>query len=488
MLKIRHIAKPKTVSSNFRKTHILKTSTVILISYFILFSQIHYGQDSRVLKIERLCDSLHKVNEFNGNILIAEKGNIIFKKSFGLANESTKQPLNENSIFDLASVSKPFTAMAIVVLKENGKLNYDDKMSKYIPELSNYDNVTVRHLLNHTSGLPDYFEIMDTVFDKSKIATNSDIINIFAKLKPHVLFEPNTKWEYSNTGYALLASIIEKVSGMSYGDYLHQIIFKPLEMTNSFVYNRRMSPKQIDNYAFGYIYTDSLKRNILPDSLAETKYVYWLDGIVGDGTVNSTTTDLLKWDRALYTNKLCSQASVKEVFKPVTLLDETKSYYGLGWFIDLNKDYGTIVKHKGGWPGYVTFIDRHIDNDKTIIILQNTDRGNLPMQTLRVILYNKNIPTTKTRLEIKLPEDILKQYIGVYEFDKDNTITYFIVDGELKAQSIHQPAFTVFAETETKFFHKVVDAQQEFIKDKDNKVYKLIFSQGGQTIEAKKIK
>ena len=120
----------------------------------------------------------------------------------------------------------------------------------------------------------DAIQYMDTVFDKSKIATNSDIINIFAKLKPHVLFEPNTKWVYSNTGYALLASIIEKVSGMSYGDYLHQIIFKTLEMTNSFVYNRRMSPKQIDNYAFGYIYSDSLKRNILPDSLALTMHKY----------------------------------------------------------------------------------------------------------------------------------------------------------------------------------------------------------------------
>jgi CubicO group peptidase (beta-lactamase class C family) len=331
-------------------------------------------------------------------------------------------------------------------------------------------------------------ELMDTLCDKNKIHTNKDIIEIFSKLKPKVLFEPNQKFEYSNTGYALLASIVEIASKQTFADFLTKFIFKPLDMTNSFVYTRRMSPRQIDNYAFGYIYSDSLKSNILPDSLAETKIVYWLDGIVGDGTVNSTTSDLLKWDRALYTNKLCSQASIKEVFKPVNLLDKTKSYYGFGWFIDLNKDYGTIVKHSGGWPGYVTFIDRHIVNDKTIIILQNTDRGNLPMQTLRAILYNKTIPTTKTRIEIKLPEDILKQYIGVYEFDKDNTITYFILDGELKAQVTHQPAFTVFAETETKFFHKVVDAQQEFIKDKDNRVYKLIFSQGGQTIEAKKIK
>jgi CubicO group peptidase (beta-lactamase class C family) len=159
-------------------------------------------------------NSFSRNEKFNGNILIAEKGKVIYKKSFGFSNETTKEKLNENSIFELASVSKQFTAMAIVILKEKGQLKYDDKISKYIPELKAY-NITIRNLLNHTGGLPDYKEVMDSVFDKSKIATNKDVISIFAQLKPEVLFEPNTKWEYSNTGYALLASIIEKVSGMS---------------------------------------------------------------------------------------------------------------------------------------------------------------------------------------------------------------------------------------------------------------------------------
>lgn len=194
--------------------------------------------------------------------------------------------------------------MAIVMLKEKGKLNYDDKMSKYIPELSNYKNITIRNLLNHTGGLPDYMELLDSLFDKRKIATNKDIIALFAKHNPKVLFEPNTKWEYSNTGYAFLASIIEKVTSMSFGEYLDKVIFKPLEMKNTFVYTRRYAPKKISNYAYGYVYSDSLKKYYLPDELTETKMVVWLDGIVGDGTVNSTVNDLLKWDRALYTDKL----------------------------------------------------------------------------------------------------------------------------------------------------------------------------------------
>ncbi|HPH22627.1 MAG TPA: serine hydrolase domain-containing protein, partial [Chitinophagaceae bacterium] len=263
----------------------------------LIITQLSFAQD-RVAIIDSVVNNLFKSERFNGNILVAEKGNVLYNKSFGIANESTKELLNESSIFELASVSKQFTAMAIVILKEKGKLSYEDKISTFLPQLSNYKNVTIKHLLNHTGGLPDYMDLMDSLFDKRKIATNKDIVDLFAKHNPKILFEPNTKWEYSNTGYAFLASIIEKVSGLSYGDYLQKAIFKPLEMNNTFVYTRRFAPKKISNYAFGYIYSDSLKKYILPDELEETKMVIWLDGIVGDGTVNSTVNDLLKWDRA----------------------------------------------------------------------------------------------------------------------------------------------------------------------------------------------
>ena len=158
---------------------------IIIALLFII--QITFGQDN-VQKIDSLLTSFFNNGNLNGNVLIAEKGNIIYKKSFGFSNEATKEKLNENSIFELASVSKQFTAMAIVILKENGKLNYEDKISKYIPELSIYPDITIRNLLNHTGGLPDYMELMDSTFDKTKIATNYDIITTFAKLKPQVSF------------------------------------------------------------------------------------------------------------------------------------------------------------------------------------------------------------------------------------------------------------------------------------------------------------
>ncbi len=302
---------------------------LITILSLLLICQTAFGQD-KVQKIDSLLTTLYKAGNLNGNVLIAEKGKVIYKKSFGLANLITNEKLDENSIFELASVAKQFTAMAIVILKEKGKLNYDDKMSKYIPELSFYSNITIRHLLNHTSGIPDHAALLDTTFDKAKIATNRDIISAFAKFKPTVLFEPNTKWEYSNAGYNLLASIIEKVSGISYGDYLKQNIFQPLDMTNTFVHTRRYAPKKIANYAYGYVYSDSLKKYVLPDDTEEYKFVVWHDGIVGEQSVNSTVIDLLKWDRALYSNKLISKKSKKALFTPAELDDKSKTKYGFG--------------------------------------------------------------------------------------------------------------------------------------------------------------
>jgi CubicO group peptidase (beta-lactamase class C family) len=334
----------------------------------LLIVQLTFGQD-RVKRIDSLLNAMYAQQKINGNFLIAEKGTVIYKKSFGLANEETKELLNENSIFELASVSKQFTAMAIAILQEKGKLNINDKMSKYIPELAFYDNITIKNLVHHTSGLTDYMDLMETKFDKSKIATNKDIITLFAKEQPKLVFDTNAKWEYSNTGYALLATIIEKASGMSYADYLQKAIFTPLNMTNTFVYTRRFAPKKVTNYAYGYVYSDDLKKHVLPDDLAETKMVVWLDGIVGDGTVNSTANDLLLWDRALYTNKLLSKSGMEQVFTAGTLADGSATKYGFGWMLDNHPDYGKMASHSGGWPGYKTYIDRHLDNDKTIIIL-----------------------------------------------------------------------------------------------------------------------
>jgi CubicO group peptidase (beta-lactamase class C family) len=461
---------------------------VFLFVTKLLLTQLSFSQQNKVQKLDSVFAALHSKGKFNGNILIADKGEVVYKNSYGFANETTKEKLIENSIFELASVSKQFTAMAIVLLKKAGKLNYEDKLDKFIPALNFYENITIRNLLNHTGGLPDYMAIMDTLFDKSKIATNKDMISIFAKAKPAILFKPNTKYEYSNTGYALLASIIEKVSGVSYKNYLDKAIFKPLQMTNSFVYNRRLAPRKIKNYAFGYIYNEKAKKNLLPDDYDDTNMVIWLDGIVGDGTVNSTIGDLLKWDKALYTDVLINDNDRKEIFSMAVLENGKKSNYGFGWQVDNNKTFGRIVSHTGSWPGYATYIERNVDSNKTIILLQNNERSSFPIKQIRDVLYSVTKKNAVKENEVFVSKDIIEKYLGEYELGPEVIIKIFWDNDVLKTQLTGQKAFPIFAKSETVFFLKVVEAQLEFVKDKDGKVTNLTLLQNGNSTEALKIK
>lgn len=457
-------------------------STLVLL----LLAQFAFGQD-KIQKIDSLLNSLYAAETFNGNVLIAEKGEIIYEHSFGNSNEITKEKLNENSIFELASCSKPFTAMAIMILKEKGKLKLDDPITNYIPELVTYKNVTIRNLLNHTGGLPDYIILMDRVFDKTKIATNKDIITIFTKYQPKVLFKPNSKFEYCNTGYALLASIIEKISGLTYAEYLAESIFKPLNMNNTFIYNRRLAPKNIKNYAFGYVYSDSLKKYVLPDETEKHKEVIWHDGIVGDGSVNSTIIDLLKWDRALYTNKLISKEGMKEVFEAATLTDGSKTNYGFGWFLDAEyAEFGEIIYAAGNWPGYASFIVRNVSNDQTIIILQNHSNVVSPIKTLINIYYNKQLTVQKARKEIKLITEQLQKVVGTYEIKEGVELKISFSNEQLFVQLTGQPPFQLFGESELIFFVKVADAQIQFVKDDNGEITHLFLIQGKNKTEARR--
>lgn len=363
----------------------------ISLFFFLSFCLVATAQD-RIEQIDSIFTSLYAGNKFNGNVLIAEKGKVLYKKSFGLANESTGEQLTENSVFELASVSKQFTAMGIVLLHRQGKIKYDALLVKYIPELSMYPKVTIRQMLNHTSGLPDYESLMDSRYDKKSIATNQTIIDMLIKHHPTLLFESGTKWVYSNTAFALLATIIERLSGKSYSDFLQKEIFQPLKMNNTLVHTRRYRPKFIPHYAFGYLQDSASGKNLLPDSLEGTRYVIWLDGIVGDGTVNSTVNDLLKWDRALYSEKFISKEETKDVFDPAASTTRgMKTNYGMGWFLQTDENCGKLAWHTGGWPGYRTYIERQLEQDRTIIILQNHNTVVFPIADIHKIICGNAI-------------------------------------------------------------------------------------------------
>lgn len=400
------------------------------------------------MKLDTLFSELYKKGSFNGTVLVAESGNIVFEKSYGLANEQTKALLNDSTVYELASVSKQFTAMGIVQLEKEGKLSYEDQVSKYIPELAHYKGITVKNLLHHTGGLPDYMELSDTIWDKSKIATNKDMLDIFQKVTPTKLFEPNEKWNYSNTGYLVLATIIERVSGKEFGEYLKEKIFKPLDMKNTFVYRRRFAPKKIANYANGYIYSDSLKMKILPDEMGNDFYVVYLDGIVGDGMVNSNVRDLLKWDRALYNDKLINDQDRKLIFSSTMTKDSKPTDYGFGWMIESTKAYGKIASHSGGWGGYISYIERDSDNDKTIIILQNNalSATEIPIKNIRRILYNQEVEKP-----IVLDSLVLKKYSGFYITEKGTEKEILFEDNKLFVPYNPEVKLELIPVSETKF-------------------------------------
>ena len=318
--------------------------------------------------VREISNLLAQEKDFNGVILYAEKGKVKFHEAYGYRNYHTKTTLKKTDIFELASVSKQFTAMIIMMLQQEGKLQYDDSVSKYldIP----YKGITIRHLLIHTSGLPDYQAIMDKYWDKSKVAGNQDILEYLNKYAPPKDFEPGVKYEYSNTGYVLLASIAEKASGKDFIAMCRSGIFSPLGMKATDI--RTLENKaSTDNFALGHIYVKESGRFVRADSFPSSDYTIWLGNRKGPGRISSTAEDLLKWDQALYGEKMVRQATLEQAFTPGNLNDGNQIEYGFGWMIKTNAKHEKVIWHSGDNPGYKTRIMRYPSTKQTLIVLCN---------------------------------------------------------------------------------------------------------------------
>lgn len=439
-------------------------------------------------KLEKLFRVLEQDSSYNGNVLIADKGRIIFKKSIGAADLNIGRRLDDQSLFELASVSKQFTATGILLLQQQGKLKVGDSLRKFFPELP-YHNITVLQLLHHTSGLPDYMELLLTKGDTTlPFVSNDDVIRLMAREKPALKFSPGTKFEYSNTGYLLLGSIIEKASGMSFAAYLEQHIFRPLGMKRSRVYMRRSHPQQVDDYAYGYVPDAKTNSYVLPDSSENKNYVIYMDGIYGDGTVNTTTGDLLLWDQALYSDKLLNRASLQLAFEPGTTGNGQRTRYACGWVVDTSDNLGLRISHSGGWPGYITYISRFPDRNKTVVLLRNKETKLSPSrlaEDIELILSGKdavyNLPGPA------VSEDILQQYVGDYELRPGFVLSVTREGQQLAVQATDQPKFNVYPKSQKVFFLKDVVAEVEFVAT-DGSVDSMVLHQGGRHISGKRKK
>ena len=305
---------------------------------------------------------------FSGVVLVASEGEIIFTGVNGKRDFERKILLKLSDVFELASVSKQFTAMMVMICKEKGLLNYDDLVEEYldIP----YKGITIRNLLTHTSGLPDYQKIMDENWDKSQVAGNTEILEYLNKYEPEILFSPGDEYKYSNTGYVLLGSIVEKVTGKDFVKISKKWIFEPLKMKYTSIRSNE-EKKELNNLALGHK-KDSLDKFVNANKFLSSNYTVWLGNRKGPGRVSSNVFDLLLWDRALYGETLVTKKTLNEAFTPYKLNNGKFSFYGFGWKLN-NDPKNKIVSHSGSNPGYKTKIIRLIDKEKTIIILSNND-------------------------------------------------------------------------------------------------------------------
>ena len=316
--------------------------------------------------------------------MVIKDGRVAYRKSLGFADLDSRRPIAAGTQFLLGSVTKQFTAMAIMILRDRGKLQLEDPLSKFCPEFPAYaGSITIRHLLNHTSGLPDYEELLlgkvdyDKLFQSSKSPrashefTSAEALLALSR-QPKLNFAPGEKFEYSNSGYLVLAQIIERLSGMRYAEILKRNLFDPLGMRDTLVVDERH--QTVPHLATGYG-----KRNGRWQDIAYTpeNYIYGEDGIYG------TIDDLRRWDQALYSDKLVSRSAIQMMFQPgrtndgkdsdtfMTALLKRPTSYGFGWFVT---SFGETleVEHGGFWSGYRSYIIRQPSRRLTVIVLMNS--------------------------------------------------------------------------------------------------------------------
>lgn len=297
---------------------------------------------------------------FNGSILVAKDGVILFEAYRGFVNvPAKKDSITQYTPFHLASISKTFTGTTVLKLWEQGRISLYDSLQKFFPQFP-YHGITVKTLLDHRSGLPNYLHFLDKGWDRKKKATNQDVLDYMIANKPAVSNLPNRHFQYCNTNYVLLALIIEKVTGTPYPQYMRDSVFTPLGLTSTFVFSAADTAKYVPTYSAG--------NRPYPMDHCDITY--------GDKNIYSTVRDMLLWDKALYEHRFVSQSTLDSAFTPTSNERKSMHNYGMGWRLFYDKG-DTIVYHNGKWHGSNTAFTRLVQHKATIIALGNKINGNI---------------------------------------------------------------------------------------------------------------
>jgi CubicO group peptidase (beta-lactamase class C family) len=338
----------------------------IIFLPFVLMAARSKALDDKSAKIDALFSEYDRPDVPGASILVIKNGKVLFKKAYGSANLEAKISSTTRTNYRLASVTKQFTAMAIMILAERKKLSYDDRLTDFFPDLPAYGKtISVRHMLNHTSGLLAYEDLIPE--GTTTPLSDSDVLQ-FMKQQDHTYFPPGSRFRYSNTAYVLLGIIVARVSGTSFPEFLKKNVFEPLRMKHTVFYKREDHRDR--NRAFGY----SKQGSTHGDAFVRTDQSL-TSSTLGDGTVYSSVDDLYNWDQALYTESLVKAETLKEAFTPAVAVDESGGY-GFGWFIE-NKGGKRMVWHSGNTIGFTAVIQRFPDERFTVIVLTNRNDAQL---------------------------------------------------------------------------------------------------------------
>ena len=376
------------------------TGCVSTISNLEISTDVH--QEDAIEKIDKWLEDLSSREEFNGAILIAMDGKTDLMKTYGFSDLERTKRLTSKSAFRLASVSKQFTAMAIMILKEQGKLYFDDPVQNYLNNFP-YPDVTIRHLLTHTSGLPDYEKLVLQLDNKSStkyfyrtgqskenityagepslykeyhdILSMEDVLDLVIENSKKRKFMAGEKFKYSNTGYVLLAYIVENITGQTFESFMDQEIFIPLSMKNSSVWNLNTTVGKLEDRVQG---TNKKKLNDFT----------WMDGIAGDGAVFICIEDFIKWDRSLANYTIVSDTTFQEAVTPFITSNGDTSYYGFGWSLSENS---SDMDHTGGWVGALTYIYRNPESGLLFVLLDSSTNRHMGKIRKSILKSLKNI-------------------------------------------------------------------------------------------------
>jgi CubicO group peptidase (beta-lactamase class C family) len=432
-------------------------------------------QPTQQQEMEAFVQAHLATGNFMGAVLVARGDEVLFQGGYGKADLELDVPNTPESVFRLGSLTKQFTAAAILQLQEQGLLEINDTVDRYLPGYPHGDEITIYQLLNHTSGVPDYEFLESRMVYRNAVSLDA----LMAKFSDLPFdYTPGSQFKYSSSGYVILTAIIEKVSGQSYADYLAEHIFQPLGMEATRYDN---ADTILPGRASGYTWDGDAYHN------AE---FFDMSNAAGAGGLVSTVGDMYKWDHALYTDAVLSAAAREAYFAPSVRMEEGMSS-AYGWRI-MDTPEHTLAVHGGEINGFVTFVIRDPATQLYVIVLSNVENPAAVdvAQGLAAIAYGEpyDMPGQPPAVEVvEVDPAVLQKYAGSYQFSADMTFTITAEAGHLFAEVPNLPKFEIFPTSETDFFAKIADIKLHFEVGADGAVTELVIHEGGQEKHAAKV-